>query len=317
MQEKLIIFDVASPLELEKALDQAPQKQNDEIRFAELRLFGPQVLVRNFELPPASNAAIRNILKLECAELLSLEQNEIELDYQITHVIEGQARGTYVAVPRKILKEYLACFDKSDMIPVKITAQIISRSMDFLKNGGTKSRDFCLLDLFKNNIVNLSVFLDGRLELSRPIYYDSQSQAEQEIIHSLRYTHARSSSKQISEIHFSGDLAERQGLISSIKEKVEVGQEKVNEIPGDSDQEDLFLDLNLMKRQGMTLSLRNNVLQAQRLAIAVLSAACLFLAVISVSNGIKIRKLRASFSASNYKYAQSLQEKINSLRHEK
>ena len=314
MQEQLLHFDISSPFDLKQA------KEKDATRFAELRLYGPNILARQFSVPSSTSvAALGNILKLESAEVLSLEPDKVELDYCISHRLEGNTKGLFIALSGTLLQEYMRSFNKTDIIPVKMTAQVIARLSEFLSTHKIKTGNFCLLDLFKADIINMSVFIDGRCEFIRAIHYDTESYAEQEIINSLRYTCSRSSSKQLCELHFSGDLTDREDFISGLREKIELSpkSDKPAENALSPNYQDLFLDLNLLKKHSVSLPIHNKIVKAQKLLLAGLLAICLLLALASASKKSKINKLSSSFKMSNYNYALSLQQKIKALGNER
>jgi len=314
MQEELLHFDVSSPFELTQALRLAP-KQKDATRFAELRLYGPDILARQFEVPRASLSALGNVLRLECAEILSIGPKEIELDYSVLHTSAENVKGLFIAVSQRLLREYLSCFDNSNIMPVSMTAQIIARLADFLRTRNIKSSNFCVLDLFKSNTINLSVFIDGHCELIRAIRYDTEAQAEQEIINSLRYVCSRSSSKQLREIYFSGDLSDREEFISRLREKIEVNPKA--DSASSASYPNTLLNLSLVKKYSISLPLRNRILQMEKLALAICIIVCLFLGLEIMKKSMSINKLRSSLNLSSYKYALGLEEKIKTLRNEK
>ncbi len=316
MHEQLLHFEVVSPLDLTDGLRLVPAAQGGVTRFAELRLYGADILVRQFELPRSSLSALGNVLRLECAEVLSTEPDEIELDYCVLQTQAENIKGLYIAISRRILREYLSSFDGSDIIPAKMTGQIISRATDYLRAHKIQSSSFCLLDFFKTNLVNLTVFIDGRCELLRVINYDTENEAEQKINDSIRYIFGRSSSKKLYQVYISGDVSGREGFISRLREKIGVDTEA-----DDSAERGLnafymnaFLKLNLLKKHYVGLTLRNRILQAEKFTLAICIVIGLFLGAQILKKGILINKLKSSFSQTDYKRALSLAEKIRALR---
>jgi len=100
MNDKLFILEAQSPQELEAFLTSTPKDKKIDSRFVELSIYGPGVLVRQFELPYLAARELNNTLKLEVVELLSLLPTEIELDYQILDYSEGKIKGVFVAIPK-------------------------------------------------------------------------------------------------------------------------------------------------------------------------------------------------------------------------
>jgi len=317
MQAKLLNFEIVSPLDLTEILRSVPTAQCGVTRFAELRLYGADILVRQFELPRSSLSALRNVLRLECAEVLSMRPDEIELDYCVLHTTVENVKGLLIAISRRILREYLSSFNGSDIIPAKMTGQIISRTTDYLRANKIQSSSFCLLDFFKTQIVNLSVFIDGRCELLRAINYDTENEAEQKINDSIRYIFGRSFNKQLYKVYFYGDISGRDGFIARLREKIGVDAEP-DESAGHAHAQNAsymnaFLKLNLLKKYYVGLTLRNRILQAEKFTLAICIVICLFLGVQIFKKGMLIRKLKSSFSQADYKRALSLKEKINAL----
>ena len=321
VKEGLVAFEVSSPEELRAALDSFSEKRSSQTRFAELRIYGSGILVRQFELPNVSLGELKNALKLEATEIFSLPPQDIELDYKIFSSSEHKIKGMFLAIPNKLLQEYLSCFDATDIIPVKMTANIIAVAGDFLLNNRTARKSFCLVDFSKTNIINMTVFINGQCELLREIYYDGIDDAEEKVINSLKYIYGKSASKRLNKIYYSGDLFDKDALVLRLQEKIDVEPESGNatdrDIMPSTPKSDIFFKINLFKKYVPSLPMRNGILRTERVALTIFLLFFLILGAKTLREGLSIRHLRSSFSRTDYDYARSLQEKVNLLSHGK
>ena len=317
MESKIINLEVKSAQKLEEALRAFKNtKRPDSVGLAFLNLFGPQILVRQFELPRLSRQEIKNALKLEATEIFSLLPDEIEIDYQILRSLKQRVQGIFVAIPKRLLLDYILRFDKAGVIPFAITASILSQINNFLHKHKPQRKNLCIIDFYKENIINLAVFHNNNCQLLREIYYDSLSDAEQEIIYSLKYAWGKSSQKKFEEVYCLGDLsgkdrlidALQQGLSSEIKryspDKSQVNGRVINP----------YFNVDLFKSFTFSLSTRKRMLWAINIIIAACLGLLLLLSIGAVRNTLQIRRLSATYRADDYGYARDLQDALNILK---
>lgn len=319
MTDKVFNFGVSSPQELQKQLEGVlGENKKTESGFAEINLYGPGVLVRQFDLTGISPRELKSALKLEATEILSLLPEEIELDYQTFSEQQDGIKGFFVAIPKKALREYLSCFDQAKIMPVKMTADIIAAVGNFLLQHQDEKKNFCLLSFSKVNIINLAVFINGQCKLLREVHYEQPSDAEEEVINSLKYVCGRSFNKQLNKVYFSGELSGREALVARLREKIDV-----DPLSGDSAASadvasaaagpEVFLQINLLKRYALSLPLRNRILQISNIAIGICLLSCFLLALSIIKKNLLVGDLRSSFSSAEYDYAVGLQQKVKAL----
>jgi len=141
----LFSFKIKSPQELKSNLVHVNSDLNKNLTFAELSIYGPGILVRQFELPHLKLSEISDALRLEASEVFSIPHKEISLSYQIMGDFTEKIKGIYVALPKKTVKEYLSCFEAVKIIPIKLTAEIIKLTSSFLYENNSLKSNFCIL----------------------------------------------------------------------------------------------------------------------------------------------------------------------------
>ncbi|MBF0521452.1 MAG: hypothetical protein HQL24_00180 [Candidatus Omnitrophica bacterium] len=293
MKERLFKIEVCSPEGLCEDLRSLPEATEKEARQAQVSVYGSKVLVRQFELPTMAAGEVKGALKLEAAEILSLSPEEIDLEFHISHAGQDKTKGYFLAMPVKVLQQYLSCFEKTDVALVKLTARMLTAAGDFLAKEKQVAKDFCLLDFFNGNMLNLAVFIDGHSELLREIRYDSPEEAEKEVMNSLRYVCGRSSCKSLNKIYFTGDVSDKGELTSHLQKKIEDGSIlKHSELlsSGRLTAED-FWKMNLLRAHR---SIRQRLLWIESVALAVCLVMCVILGGKIVKGQATIKNLRAS-----------------------
>ena len=96
-------LEAESPEELAQTLIKLSENKPLQSRFAGLTIYGPKVLVRQFDLPRLKTGELKNALQLEAVELLHLKPEEIELDYQVLCSAKDKTEGIFAAAPKKLL----------------------------------------------------------------------------------------------------------------------------------------------------------------------------------------------------------------------
>jgi hypothetical protein len=323
VKNDILVLEATSPEELEQNLSAILEEKGIHNSLALLSISGPQVMVRQFELPQLSLHDLKNNLRLEAVELLNLTPNEVEIDYQIIESQDDKIKGIFAAAPRKLLEEYLSILMKVKLIPVTITANILTIVDAFLSRINTQSESFYLLDFATKNTINLAVFDKGHCELIRKISYENTDEAKQEILQSLRYACGRSTCKQPDEVYFSGDLSDKDGLISDLKTEINSKAEQIDLAVGtkESNLSKSYFKINLIKKYAFPLPLRNKISHAFNFAIGISLIIFVIMAIKILKTDSLLKSItkdiNSSIKKTNYDYIKSLQEKINLLSNEK
>lgn len=214
MNKTITSFEVSSPDELREAL--AVHESNGPC-FAAVRVFGRDVLTRQFNFPNSFTQDLIAGLKLEALETLSAAL-DVEVSYQITDVDEEGIHGIFSAVPRHLLMEYLEVFKSQPLIPVSLTASAVAAVIDFLKTKPMTGDNFCLVNFLKSHAVNIIIFTNARPAFFRELYDLSDSDYKDKITDTIRYSCSQSASKSIDHVLFTGDITGKEALIKSLKE---------------------------------------------------------------------------------------------------
>ena len=320
MENKFFNLQCASPEELDKALSDLSIKVNGSgVNTVHLNLYGSQILVRNFELPALSAKEIKGALRVEAAEVFSLMPEEIEVDYQVIYSVKKKIKGVFIAIPKKIFNAYIDRIIKAKLIPAKITANAIYRINYFLYKNKIENRNFCIIDFYKDGIINLAVFDNkGKCELLREFQYENIDDAEREIMYSLKYASGKSASKGLYDVWALGQVNNKEAMVANLKQALntEIKPYDIDAQLNGSLSEGFF-NIDLVKNNVFFLSARKKALQ---LFNAVLAVGLLFLLVFGIKlihQHLLIKKLSSSFTASQYSQAAGLQEKIKLFNHEK
>jgi len=312
MEHDLIIFRARSPQELKERLILLSEDQKAAARLAEVRVCGSSILVRQFEFPIMPSAMLKQALRLEAAETLSLLPEEIEIDYRLFNSVTDKKAGLFTAISSKAVQEYLACFEGTGLIPVRITANSIAVAQDFLTQQKNLKNNFCLLHFTGKNVVNLAMFIGSEYLLLREIEYDSFTDAQQEIIDSLKYLLGRSAYKQLDALYFSGDTSGKSELIGILQSTVELNTQEKTE-PGLKPEELMFSFLsgiNLLKRMAISLNTRNRILAWTNTSLIICAGLSIALLINMLITQNRIRSISSSFSMQDYEYARKLQQSL-------
>jgi len=314
MENSIFNLQCASLEELDKALT-APREE--KVSLVALNLYGPQILVRQFDLPLSSSREITNALKLEAAEVFSLLPEEIEIDYQALASLKDKTKGVFIGIPKKLLGVYISYFNKNRITAEKITANIFSRLNYFLHENKIKNGCFCIIDFFKEGIVNLVILDKGECVLLREIYYENLNDAEKEIGYSLKYAVSKSTYKKFDGVYALGDLLNKDNLILNLGKDLNAGIKKYNNIDIrqlNISSPDLFFNLNLIRKYAFSQAARQKILYTTNAVLAICLVFFLVLSIKIIRQDKRIKDLSASYNAKEYKYAVSLQEKLALLK---
>jgi hypothetical protein len=263
---------------------------------------------------------LKNALKMEAVELLSLPPDEIEFDYHMLRS-KDKARGIFVAVPKRILDEYMAFLNRAKLIPIKISAKILGSLNWFLHEhyDNIKDKNFCILDCSNKNTVNLAIFNKANLELLRGINCIGVEDAKQEITQSLRYYLSKDAARKLDEIYFSGQLSNVGDLLETLERdfNLKVHRNGLAETGTCAALPKEAFKINLIKRHAVSLPARKFILQALNIFIVLCCLAGLVLWFQALKINSKIKETRSSFSPLDYSYAKGLETKKEMLKNEK
>jgi len=309
----MIFLEAFSLEKLDETLNALPLDARHSRQPVVLNLYGPQILVRQFNLPALPAKEIKNALKLEAAEGFSLPPEEIEIDYQILDALENKTQGVFLAISKSLFNGYVALLKKNNLKPVKITASIFSRVNYFLYYNKPESKSISVIDFYKGNIMNISAFNSkGGCELMREIHYENLDDAEKEIIYSLKYASSRSPHKQFYEIYLSGDLPEKKGLIANLNRDLNAEVKEYNtdsKLNADTSSSGIFFNVDLIRNHVFAPQSQKKILRLANVALAACLLLVLLRAVKIIKQGVEIKKLSSSYNSADYDYAAKLAEK--------
>lgn len=324
MTNRVLQLEARSPEGLENTIAGLVEKERVENSFVTLSISGQKVIVRQFELPALSPRELKNSLQLEAAELLSLPPEEVAFDYQILESAADKINGLFVALPRDILEQYYLKINQTKMVPLSITAEILTVIDSFLRKINSASSNFFLLNFAKENTIHLALFNAGRCELLREIRYENISEAKQEIINSLRYAIGKSSSKHPEEIYFSRGPTDKNELITDLENEFGAKGRAVDLKGMETQARETrnYFRINLIKEYTVSLPLRHSFHRVLNLAIGVVFLACLLVLFRMGKLDTLIRNLKKesdpSAKATEYSSKiKDLQAKIKLLEDEK
>lgn len=290
-----LTIETSSPQDLRSQLARIRQETNNEPRFAEVRICDAGMLIHRFSMPHLARKDLDAALRLDIVEALSVKETDIEFDYLITSTDDQKTSGIAVAMQAERLKEYLECFAETEIIPIALSASPVCAVGEFLEaNPQALKHNFCLIHCSARGSLHLAVCINGQFELIREVSYESEQEAEQRAVASLKYTFGRSIIKQLNKLYFTGAVAEHEKLIERLEKKIEVDTNSIvikgalNAVPVTGRK---FLALNLLGRYAHLPQLRRYLISAGRLVFGVGLAVCLFLSVIIVLNMVTIRNL--------------------------
>ncbi len=314
MKDSILNLQCATLEELEKTLAALAKEEARTRRLATLNLYGPQVLVRQFDLPLRSSREIKNALKLEAAEAFSLLPDEIEIDYQVLSSLEDKTKGVFVGIPKKLFNDYISyCSNKITL--QKITANTLSRINFFLQENKIENEFSCIIDFFKEGIMNLAVFDKGACVLLREVYYESVTDAEKEILYFSKYAVSKSMYKKFDGVYVLGDLLNKDDLISSLERELNAKISKNNtDAQLNAGPADLFFDINLIGKYNFSQSVRQRIFYSINAVLLICLLLFLFLSINTIRQYMLIKNVSGSYGILDYNYAKYLQGKFNLLK---
>jgi len=321
VHNKVLQLEAISPEDLKNKLAEKPELNN---KFISLSICGQKVIVRQVELPKLSARDLRNTLKLEAAELLSLSPHEVELEYQILSSGPDKINGIFVAMPRETLEQYYAQITNAGAVPLCITAQILSTIDASLAGMSYLDRSFSLINFSENGRAYLALFSTGRCELLREINYENLSEAGHEISQSLRYALSKSANKEAQELYFTGQTKDKSELIAkletefNIKGKLLALDSQNNIAPNRVN----YFNLNLINKYTLSLGLRRKLHCFANAALIAVSLVFIVVVAVNLKLDGRIKALKSDFNPSQkvVEYGNKisdLQGKIKLLENEK
>jgi len=313
MKYPIFNLHASSPEELNKVIMELNGELSQNSHITILNLYGPQILVRQFDLPRLPPREIKNALKLEAAEIFSLLPEEIEIDYQMLDVSEGnKIRGVFTALPKSIFDEYVNLLNKVNLAPEKVTANIFSRINYFLHGNGVEMNNFYLIDFFKEGIANLVLFNNGTCELLREINCENTNDAVKEISHSLKYALCKSACKKFNNIFVMGELSNKGELISSLERELNINIKKYNlNEQTNSNFNNSPFDINLTKSHIFPNSIQKKILSVINIILTLSISLFLLFTAATIAQYTKLRSELSSLNKTDYDYAKGLFDKIN------
>ena len=317
MKENILPLEASSPEELNAKINVLSKNAKAmAARFVALAVSGPQILVRPFDLANVPLKEVKNRLKFDAVELLSLPAEEIEFDFQILNSTPDKISGVFACSPKKLLRSYLLVLDKARLIPLKATTHILA-TLDalFQKHKEASNQRLCLLDFSQPNVIKLAVFHHLQCELLREISYETRGEAEMEVMQSLRSACARSSVKQLDHVYFCGEVAGKEELIAQVERdfNIKIEHEPFLDSKTVLCSENNFFSLNVMRNYSLSLSERKQIL----MVINVILLLCL-LGFIGLTLKVKqaekfISDLKSSYTAADLDYARRLERQLKFL----
>ena len=318
MNKKLFALTVSSPDELKANRSILLEHKRNNSTFVALGLEGPQVLVRPFHLTDVPYKDIKNNLKHEAVELLSLPVDDIEFDFQILNKTGNKTFGVFVCLPKKILQEYLSILDKTKLTAIKITASFLAAIDSFFEQRKINNERFFLLGFSKYHTISLAVFNNKQCELLREIPYGDFEEAKLEVIKSLRSASAKSHIKNIDRVYFYGEVAHKDELAQEIARQSNAAAEDAHFINLKKAlcSEKNYFNLNLLRYHSFTIKRREQILMAMNIFLFLYLGICILLGAKIQAQGKLIHNLRSSYTARDYDYARNLERQLKLVHYE-
>ena len=303
-KETMQCLEVSSPEELAKLLADKPIQEG----FIGLSVYGAQVLVRQFELPAIRKSELKDALRLEAVELLHIKPQEIELEYQLVKAENGKLSGIFVAAPKKLIEEYIACCDSHGLRISSMSARIISAVNSFFLKNKLQSNTFGILMFSGANQLYLAVFDNGLCVLLREINYDDLREAEQEVINSLKYSCSKSASKQLDALYVRGQAQAKEQLLKKLEQVFDVTAQEGDgtDSPACSLAESSIFKINLTKGYTVTVKERAALLKITTVLLILCLLMSAGLIAKLVIQSLEAKKVASAFNISDYEYAKGL-----------
>lgn len=310
MHKNIVHFEVSSPDQL---LDALSNYENSEgVQFAEVSVFGPQVLTQQFSFPESSKRNLALGLTFEASEILSTGSSDLDLAYQIMHMDdEGGVRGVFSAIPSGLAMEYLDCFQSSPLIPVSLKASAVSAVESFLKENPSIGGSYCLVHFLEKQAVNIVMFVDRQPVFFRELYDLNDSDYQDKITDTIRYSCSRSASKKVDQIFFSGDLKNKEALIDNLK-KLGKSSAQTDEIPAEVAAIN-FERLNLFNKYVFSFLQYRGLLTFFTFVLSAAILFSIFFAWQMFDVRFKSSDSKVNINVSEYEQAKDLQEQIRRL----
>ena len=315
MKKTLLALQASSPEELNACLPNILKNNKSRLRYITLSITGPRVLVRSFDFENLAIKEIKNRLKFEAVELLSLPVEEIEFDFQILNSTREKTSGVFICLPKNLLKSYIHVLDKANLIPIKITAHILAMMDAFFQKHKTNNGRFCLLDFSESNKIKLAVFNNRQYELLREISYENLDEAKVEVMQSLRSACAKSHVKQLDYVYFSGDLTGKEELMTQVEGdfNTKIEREPSLDIGTALCCRNNFFSLNLIRNYFFSLPERKQILAVMDLILFLCLLGCIDLTYKVKQTEILISDLSSSYTPVDLEYAKQLKKQLKSL----
>lgn len=322
MSDRVLQLEALLPEELKVQLEVMPKANKLENKFVVLSVSGSQAIVRNFELPVLSAKEIKNALRIEVLDVLSLHTEEIEVDYQILSSVDGKCKGVFLAMPKSLLNDYYAQISKAGFIPLVLTAKILSTINAALIQIPSSIKAFYILDFIGEKGAFLALFNQGQCELLRDISYDNILEAKQEISNSLRYAIGKSTVKHPEELYFCGETTGRNELIAGLKSEFNFTVKPVNLSASGFNDVGEYFKLNLFKDHTVSLNSRRKLYRLVNFALIAVILVFIVLLNGNLKLNAQIKALKKDFDPAKkeVEYVNKIKDlkvKIKSLENEK
>ncbi|MBM3243596.1 MAG: hypothetical protein FJZ12_02010 [Candidatus Omnitrophica bacterium] len=321
MDQQTLILDSISLEDLDKELTEMVKIEGG---FIILNISNPKLIVRQVEMPSLFAREMESALKLEAAELLSLTQSEVALEYKILDSQPDKTNVVFIALPKQELKKYYSGLVKVKAIPLSITAKILSSIDVFLKENTPEGKSFLLLDFSGKDKVYLALFNSGVCEHLREIDYENIQEAQTEISQSIRYALSKSANKDTHELFFTGSTEDKADLIAKLETEFSIKGKVIKLAPEVSDASVTsgYFGLNLIKKYSASIAERKKIHKGLNVAIGVFAFIFIFGLINFIKVGSQIRSLKKDYDPSKRisEYSQKIkdiQQKIKVLQNEK
>ena len=317
-----VYLEAQSPQELDRVLEYIAERNELQQRFASLDIYGHGIFVQQFEMPNMKEHELKNALRLEAVELLSLSPEDVDIDYQILHAGET-IKGVFAAISSNILGQHISFLNKAKLIPLKVSALILHEVNMFYKDNFQKIKDknCCLISNPKDRVINLAIFNKANLELLRDIYFVSPEEMEHETVETIKYYLGKNTGKRLDEIYMITGTVDADKLSKALEAecdaKIFMEQRSGRDVSHlNFSGQDLF-NINLIKKSSVSISARKAMLYCLNIAIIVLICiAGMQLYRLKITHA-KMNRVKYSFNPEDYKYARDLAAKKELLKNVK
>lgn len=302
---------VSTPEELKERIKELKANRRFKSRYVTVSVNDDAILVRLFKFKDLAVKELGGVLTAEAADLLSMAEDEIEVDYQVFLANEEWVEGVFMAAPRELVQNYLAEIDRARLIPVCMTSSLIASLEYFLIKTYSGYKRCGVLDFSQDGTIQCAVIDKRKCRFLRKVKYENPDEALRGTVQSLQSASADSDVKEYDTIYMIGNPVGKDRLAGELKQKFQVDM-KTGEFHPEAglNSWNRFLNLNLFRKYVFSVRTRNLILISSYMVVFALLLQSMLLVIEIRSLNINLRISNLSLEGGKYEYAQELLQKL-------